>query len=337
MYAIQQPTELPFVGVIDTGVRAGIRIQTWSPASLPPGVRIRPAEPERLAAANAVLKAAHDDERATDRALDQHYTAPVIARCCVAAAAGVFDLHGYQIIEPSAGNGAFLRVLPSDTVGVDVDPKYRGIIKADFLSITIECDRPILVVGNPPFGWCSDLAVGFFNHAASFTQGIALVVPRTFRKASILRRLNRNFHLEREVELPHNAFLFRGKPFNVPAVFQVWVRRATVRDLPSTETEHADFAFVERDESPYFMIQRVGSNAGQVHRDFHLKDSSHYFIRPNVEGVEAILTALEPEFRAVAANTAGNPSLAKTEIVALYREQTERVTAYWRAQPNGPA
>ena len=40
----------------------------------------------------------------------------------------------YTYIEPSAGDGAFLKKLPIDRrIGVDIEPRYEGIVESDFL------------------------------------------------------------------------------------------------------------------------------------------------------------------------------------------------------------
>ena len=57
-----------------------------------------------------------------------------------------------RIIEPSAGNGAFLKELPSHAIGFDILPEYEGIIQGDYLEQEIEYKKNSLVIGNPPFG-----------------------------------------------------------------------------------------------------------------------------------------------------------------------------------------
>lgn len=328
MNYIHPSNKAPVISLFDTGVRADDLIYHSFPTVVVPETLISPSAPLREAAARAVMLAARSDRRGTDRALDQHYTHPEVARFCLGVAQNHFDFFACQVVEPSAGDGSFFKILPTGTVAFDVEPKAAGIMTADFLSVQIESVRPIFTIGNPPFGRQSELAVRFFNHAASFSAGIGLVLPRTFRKATVLRRIDRNFHLVHEVELPPNAFLFQGKPFNAPAVFQVWARRSDLRDLPHTQSSHPDFDFTGREEGD-FVLQRVGANAGNVHHNFALKKSSHYFIHTNVEGVEATMVSLRPLFARVAANTAGKPSLARSEIVALYRAKKR-----WRVAIN---
>ncbi|WP_254621089.1 SAM-dependent methyltransferase [Sphingomonas sp. CL5.1] len=266
---------------------------------------------------NAVTRAALNDNRASDVQLDQYYTRQDVAAHFYGIFREHFDPAIYLMVEPSAGTGSFFRLLPAGSVAYDVEPKYPGIRTADFLTINIGSDRPAAIIGNPPFGKNASMAVRFFNHAARQADVIALILPRTFRKGSIHNRLDRAFHLVREEIVPDDAFLFRGKPYNVPAIFQIWERRPEPRALRPVETRHPDFEFTTPDRAD-FVIQRVGARAGRVHHDFTASPSSHYFIRGDVEAVMAQL-----DFARFAGNVAGNPSLSKAEIVSLYREWVE--------------
>ncbi|WP_240047623.1 SAM-dependent methyltransferase [Sphingomonas panacisoli] len=261
------------------------------------------------------------DYRPSDVRLDQYYTRPGVAKHFYRIFKQHFDPARYLMIEPSAGMGSFYKLLPPGSLAYDVEPKYPGIIKADFLTVHVKSSRQRAIIGNPPFGKNASTAVKFFNHAARQADVIALIVPRSFRKASIENRLNRFFHLVREELVPDNAFHFRGKPYNVPALFQIWERRTEPRQLRPVETRHPDFEFTTPALAD-FAIQRVGARAGRVHRDFTRSPNSHYFIKAIAPGVEAIMRKLN--FASVVGNVAGNPSLSRSEIVALYHQQIPR-------------
>ena len=260
---------------------------------------------------------AANDNAVTDRELDQYYTAEAVAANLYLALLRYIDPALHLMFEPSGGTGSFFRLLPPGSRSCDVDPKYSGIETADFLTIKIQTDRPVCVVGNPPFGKNASLAVRFFNHAAQQAEVVAFIVPRSFRKASVENRLDRTFHLLHEEMVPADAFLFRGKPYDVPAVFQIRVRSAEPRALQPVETTHPDFTFVKTPDLADFAIRRVGAKAGQVHHDMTASPNSNYFIKSNNGDVEAIMRQLD--FAGDVGNIAGNPSLAKSEIVALYR------------------
>lgn len=280
---------------------------------------------------------------------DQYYTREDVSARFYRTFKKHFDPGLYLMVEPSAGTGSFLKLLPDGSVGYDVDPQYPGIIPDDFLNVEIKSHRPVAIIGNPPFGKNASMAVKFFNHAARQSNVIALILPRSFRKASIQNRLDQAFHLIFDETVPDDAFLFEGKPFNVPATFQIWERRSVLRRLRNVEVQHPDFEFTTADKA-HFAIQRVGARAGRLHHDFGASPSSHYFIRDKVGKAMAQLNLrsvtgdvagnpslakskivygkveeamAQLDFRSVTGNVAGNPSLAKSEIVSLYREWTE--------------
>lgn len=254
----------------------------------------------------------------TARRFEQFYTLREVASFLVGILRECYDLYGYQVVEPSAGNGSFLNVLPPNTIAVDVDPQHPGVRKANFLDIELASAKPIIVIGNPPFGQGSSMAIAFFNHSAKWARIIAMIHPKTFRKASVENRLDSAFHLVREETVPQDAFLFMGKPHDVPTIFQIWERREESRPKRIVRTHHPDFCFTTQDRSD-FSIQRVGARAGRVHHDPHASPSSNYFIKGPVEEIMRGI-----DFTVPAGNTAGNPSLAKSEIIDLYCDYVQR-------------
>ena len=289
----------------------------WYPAKGRPVLIISECAIDALRTLNAqtIRRTKSSDKFALDIQRDQYYTHEDIAAYCYKICSNYFDPTAFLMVEPSAGTGSFFKLLPPGSLAYDVEPKYHGIQIADFLEVILENNRPIAVIGNPPFGKNASMAVKFFNHSAWQSEIVAMILPRTFRKASIQNRLNLNFHLICDVTLPENAFLFRSKPYNVPAVFQIWERRDVERAQWPVDTTHPDFEFTTPAKAD-FAIQRVGAQAGRVHLNFKLSPQSHYFIRAKVNNVKATMEKLD--FKSVAGNTVGNPSLSKSEIVALY-------------------
>jgi predicted RNA methylase len=265
--------------------------------------------------------AALGDHPDADDLLDQYYTRPQIATHCYEAFVDRFDPRRYRIVEPSAGTGSFMCLLPPGSLGYDLAPRHPAIMQADFLTLKIRVDKPLAFIGNPPFGKNASLAVRFFNRAAMQGDVVAFILPRSFRKASIQNRLNRDFHLVYDEILPADAFEFKGVPYDVPTIFQIWERRAVERSLWHVETRHPDFEFTTSDHA-HFAIQRVGANAGRIHCNFEASPNAHYFIRA-VSSPPHVLrqTMARLNLAGAASNVAGNPSLAKSEIVALYRSR----------------
>lgn len=268
--------------------------------------------------------------RSHARLLDQFYTSPVLAHDLVMRLRAHLGprAEGARWMEPSAGAGAFLDSLPLDTVALDIDPADPRVAQADFLKRAFPPDPTWIVVGNPPFGKNSTLAVQFFNHAARFAHVIAFIVPRTFQKASVQRRLAREFHLEVELDVPQDAFIFEGQPVHVPCVFQIWGRQAAPRVDQVWPTTHPDFLYTTPDLAD-FAFQRVGARAGAI-KDIGplgrgLSAPSHHFIRVTDRGqVAQVRQRFETlDWAGIKHRTAGNPSIAKTEIVAHYQAAKE--------------
>lgn len=250
------------------------------------------------------------------RSLNQFYTEYAVASVLFKFLSSQFDLCKFELTEPSAGTGSFSRLLPLGSLAYDLDPKAPGIIQADFLKLELPQTGKLAVVGNPPFGKNSSVAIRFFNHAAPRAVLIAFIVPATFKKMSVQRRLDPNFHLEAEMAVPHNAFWFCGERKRVPTVFHIWVKKDVERSTARPPTRHPDFDFVKNPSDAGFVVQRVGGYAGKIHRDFGMSAQSHLFIRPKVAAVEATMASLD--LASTAKMTAGNPSIAKAEIVSLY-------------------
>lgn len=250
--------------------------------------------------------------------MDQFYTRDEVAAHCHNIVCEYLGTREAWFLEPSAGKGAFSKLFPAGSLAVDIDPKHPDIIKANFLEVELASTDDIVVIGNPPFGKNSSLAVKFFNHAATFASTIGFILPRTFEKHSTHKRIDPYFHCVFEEVLDKNCFIFEGTRKSVPTVFQIWERRSDKRLVVTLPTTHPDFE-ITTPEHADFAIQRVGSNAGRVHRDFSASPNAHYFIKAIATDVEAIMRSLD--LASLARRTAGNPSLARTELVAAYVER----------------
>jgi len=108
--------------------------------------------------------------------LDKYYTPPTLAERLIKT---TFETIGREritdIIEPSAGNGSFSRLL--DCRAIDIEPEAEGIEKADFLSLDIPYRKGRLTIGNPPYGTRLKLARDFYNKGVEIGDFIAFVLP----------------------------------------------------------------------------------------------------------------------------------------------------------------
>lgn len=261
--------------------------------------------------------------------LDQYYTDKKIAKKLYTLLDEKYTLSNFFLVEPSAGDGSFSDLFHEDSVAFDIDPKSPDIIKQDFLELFSNLEsytqKPIFTIGNPPFGKNSSLALKFINRAASFSQYIAFILPKTFRKDTMINKIDPHFHCVYEEEIDKNAFLLDGQVYDVPCVFQIWEKRKTKREKIMLSVKSPFFKFVSKDEAD-FAIRRVGGLAGKVLLDFeNYKDPSHYYIKINDENKKTLMIEIfknaYDEFQDMAKNTAGNPSLSKGELIAIIEKK----------------
>ena len=158
------------------------------------------------------------------------------------------------MIEPSAGNGNILQYLPEGSIGLDIQPEGDGIIKQDFFEYDpgyhpLLNNIKIASIGNPPFGsgYMNPLAKAFFNHAATFSDLIAFIVPAKWQTSwKVQFQLNKEFNLYFTEILPKHSFVLDGQPYNVSCCMQIW-SRVTRKDLIDYRirnrppTKHDDF------------------------------------------------------------------------------------------------
>ena len=259
--------------------------------------------------------------------LDQFYTNPELAR---QYAGRVLDAYGSTtdcFVEPAAGAGAFvqpLRAAGKPIIAVDIAPRAADIRQADFLRDDLgPVKGKIAVVGNPPFGKNSSLAVKFFNRAAERADTIAFIVPRTFRKHSVQRRLNPWFALVVDENVPDQAFVKDGNPYDVPCAWQIWERRAVCRrDGDTPDVSHL-IRYVADPREGEFAMRRVGFYAGQVKEppEWRLADlspSTHYFLQSVRADARQLLRSID--WREVCRATAGSRSLSKHEVAVKMAE-----------------
>ena len=267
------------------------------------------------------------------RNLDQFYTCDDLAQVLTAC---LWDLLSAEeksqlFLEPSAGTGAFLKALnpyvdADQVIGLDLDPKSPEIAQQDYLEWEVPA-VPMVVLGNPPFGKNASLAVKFFNKSALFASVIAFIVPRTFEKNSLKKRLSLDFDLVKEVEVDPNSFWFEGEKLPVPCVFQVWRRlpEGQKRALQAWPTTHPDFAFQSEPLGSAFAFQRVGAKAGRTKwlDEKSIAPPSHYFLVPlnglSAQELKDRLDALD--WADIKYRTAGNPSIGRAELVQKYSER----------------
>lgn len=256
--------------------------------------------------------------------LDQFYTNNNVAISCYEKLLHILDK--YDIcskdkvwLEPSAGNGAFYNLLPINKLGIDIEPKIENVIEHDFLTYNLQHENYI-TIGNPPFGKNSSLAIKFFNKCAEVSDIIAFIVPKTFKKNSVKNKLNLYMELIEEYEIEDFSFNIEDKIVNVPCVFQVWKKVSTPREKIKPLRTVEGIVFCSKEQAD-IAFQRVGVNAGTIkgkERFSHIAEASHIFIQlKDMSDVEILKNI---DWSEIKYNTAGNPSISKSELIAKYIE-----------------
>ena len=96
---------------------------------------------------------------------------------------------------------------------------------------------------------------------------MAFILPRSFRKESLQRKINKNFWLVKDIDLfEESCFIFKGEDYFAPCVFQVWEHRKEERDVSVKKVEPVGFSYVKRDAAN-LVVRRVGGAAGTAYVD----------------------------------------------------------------------
>jgi hypothetical protein len=243
---------------------------------------------------------------------DQYYTKASVAKRCVdAILTACPEVASYQWIEPSAGSGAFLKAVGPDAIGIDLEPAYPGVHKGDFLAWEPTTERPRIFFGNPPFGRQGCLAKAFIKHAARHGSILAFILPRSFVKPSMSRAFPMKFHCVYSEELEKNAFEVNGDPYDVPCVFQIWVKKEEDRVLEAVHLEEG-FSYVKAGQPFDIAFKRVGGLAGKCSGPGTYNPQFHYFLK--LDQPSAAAAVIEAVNRHVfPSNTVGPRSLSKSE------------------------
>ena len=152
------------------------------------------------------------------------------------------------VVEPAAGTGSWSSKI-EECIAIDIEPKHSDIMKGnfledDFLFDEMKKEKRILVIGNPPFGRGGSKAIKFINKAAEFADTIAFILPRSFRKESRQRRVDKNFWLIKDVDLfEESCFIFEDEDYFAPCVFQIWQRSNEERDTTIKKVEPVGFSY----------------------------------------------------------------------------------------------
>ena len=191
---------------------------------------------------------------------DQFFTPKDLAKRCWETfnSKVEIDADKYTFIEPSAGDGSFLQLLPAGSIGLDIEPRATGIQQQDYLTWKpSDATNKYIVFGNPPFGLRGHLALNFINHSHSFADYVCFILPQLFAsdgKGSPRKRV-KGYNLIYSEGLSAMFYSPDNQSVKVNGVFQIW----------SKHTSNPDYAIkANTEENMKIMKVYSLSNGGTI-------------------------------------------------------------------------
>jgi len=214
---------------------------------------------------------------------DKYYTNKNIVKICVKLFKKYIKVKNSDlVIEPSAGDGAFIKFLNKyhNKIYYDIKPEHKDIIKQNYLKLNykklINKYNKIHIIGNPPFGKKSSTAIKFIKYSCKFCDSFSFILPKSFDKYFVKKTIPLNFHLVKSYDLPDNSF-------NLPikCIFQIWIKKNKDRKIIKKIKTNSNYKFVKKYEKPTFAIRRVGSKSGYIYYDNldNKNNNTHYFVK----------------------------------------------------------
>ena len=263
------------------------------------------------------------------KTIDKFYTSQHIANQCIEYIKQTIHIQKDDLcIEPSAGNGSFMNGIKSLTghnIFYDLEPEHVEITQQDYLTfdyqtVSQEKYRKIHVIGNPPFGRQSSLAIQFIKKSVEYCDSISFILPKSFKKDSLKKHFPLHFHLEYEYDLPNNSFTVDNKSHDVPCVFQIWVKKESNRPIPKKLVPN-QYTFVKKQNPHDISFRRVGVYAGEIDRNTENKsEQSHYFIQFNDTLSDQLFNDLSKIEYESKHNTVGPKSISKQELIKEFNQ-----------------
>ena len=256
---------------------------------------------------------------------EQYYTPRELASVLVTKVKQLVpDFSSRTVVEPAGGTGAFVEAAKvagaKKVFSVDIEPKHGDVNKADYLSTNLKLVDAV-TISNPPFGRNNSLSIPFFNRAADTSEFIAFIVPRSWRKWSVINRLDRRFHLIHDEDLSidyvDDTHTLISQRNNLKTCFQIWQRRDELREI--VKVEDRGFVTKVKPEEADIALTVFGFSCGKVNEEFERKaNTTRMFLKLNhPKALQALKTMPYQRF---SKNTAYTEALSFQEINFLLNE-----------------
>ena len=253
---------------------------------------------------------------------EQYYTPIKTASHCVQVLDTYASADTY--LEPAGGTGAFLHALTGrNVISYDIEPKADNIQQVDsFLNVDLSHLSNVITISNPPFGRNHALSVPFFNHAASCSNYIAFIIPKSWRKWSVINRLNQHFHLIHDEDLTvdfHYLDQRKSSTGKLNTIFQIWQRKQELRPLV-TIVDHNFITKVKDPTQADLALTIFGRGCGLVRSEFESESkTTQMYLQVNQPWVYDVLPQLD--YSRYSKNVAFVEALSLMEINQLLNEQ----------------
>ena len=256
---------------------------------------------------------------------EQYYTPKPLARELVAQIEKtVGPLSGRIVLEPAGGTGAFIEAVQAAGVAkvmsFDIEPLHELIKEGNFLEQEIN-ESNLITISNPPFGRNNSLSIPFFNHAAKVSDAICFIVPRSWRKWSVINRLDLGFVLALDLDLEIDYVDADGLPLSskthLATCFQIW-KKANNRRQIIRVTDKKIIEKVSPDQADV-SLTIFGYGCGKVKTQFEpVANTTQMFLKLNHPQALAALERVD--YSKFYKNTAYTEALALQEINYLLNE-----------------
>jgi len=260
---------------------------------------------------------------------EQYYTPRDLAEKLVQKTKALIpDFSSRTVLEPAGGTGAFVEAAKAAgakrVLSVDIEPKHAEVGKANYLEAALNLTNAV-TISNPPFGRNNSLSIPFFNRAAEHSEYIAFIVPRSWRKWSVINRLNRNFHLvldeDLQIDYVDDTHTLISQKNLLKTCFQVWQRRDELRDL--VKIEDKGFVTKVKPDEADIALTVFGYSCGKVNEEFERKpNTTRMFLKLNhPKALKALKTM---DYQRFSKNTAYTDALSFQEINFLLNEAIKK-------------
>jgi len=258
---------------------------------------------------------------------EQFYTPePLAMNLTEKLASLVPDFSERTIIEPAGGTGSFLKAAKNfgakKLVSFDIEPKADGVTLADFLGADLSFISSAVTLSNPPFGRNNSLSIPFFNKAAEASEFIAFIVPRSWRKWSVINRLDRQFHLIHDenlnIDYVDDAGEMVWQKSRLNTCFQIWQKKENTRDLVKVSDQGLVSKAAPADADVAITV--FGYGCGKIKTTFErVPNSTVMFLKLHDKRVLPALNRVD--FSRFYKNTAYTEALSLQEIRYLLNEE----------------